>query len=67
MREAIRDLLRDIRGGWDLVFVARGPIVDADFRQIELAIQTLLRRSELWVEPISGTQATNDTSGPQSN
>ncbi|MBC7263868.1 MAG: ribonuclease P protein component [Chloroflexi bacterium] len=54
MREAIRHAMRHIPGGWDMVFVARGPIRDADFQQIELAIHALLRRSELWVEPIGG-------------
>ena len=47
MREATRLRQGDIKEGWDLVFIARNPIRDADFNQVDQAVQQLLRRAGL--------------------
>ncbi|MFC2015779.1 ribonuclease P protein component [Chloroflexota bacterium] len=47
MREVVRLRMQrdDIAGGWDVVLIARRPIVGATFEQIEEAIGLLLRRA----------------------
>ena len=52
MREAVRLRLREgvIAAGWDVVLIARRPIRDASFRQVDQAIGLLLRRAGLMVE-----------------
>jgi ribonuclease P protein component len=49
MREAARIKLQrgEVAGGWDIVFIARRPIVDASFQQVDEAIGLLLRRAGL--------------------
>jgi ribonuclease P protein component len=47
MREATRLHLGDIKEGWDLVFIARNPMREASFGQVEQAVQQLLRRAGL--------------------
>jgi len=48
MREAVRLSLQHIETGWDLVFIARATITEADFREVEAACAALLRRAGLW-------------------
>ena len=48
MREAIRVRVDRIPSGWDTVFIARAPIVEAAFAEIEAASESLLRRAGLW-------------------
>ena len=49
MREAVRVRLQkhEIDAGWDLVFIARRPIRDASFDQVDEAIGLVLRRAGL--------------------
>jgi ribonuclease P protein component len=49
MREAVRIRLqkREIARGWDIVFVARHPIVTATYQQVDEAIGLLLCRAGL--------------------
>jgi len=47
MREATRLRQGDIKEGWDLAFIARKPIREADFKQVDLAVRQLLRRAGL--------------------
>lgn len=47
LREAVRRDLERIAPGWDLVFVARAPIAEADFEAIALAVRELLGRAGL--------------------
>jgi ribonuclease P protein component len=49
MREAVRLRLRkgEIAAGWDVVFIARRPIQDVSFSQVDEAIGLLLRRAGL--------------------
>jgi ribonuclease P protein component len=48
MREAIRVRTEQIAPGWDTVFIARVPIVEAAFGEIEAACESVLRRAGLW-------------------
>lgn len=47
MREAVRPRQEDIEEGWDLVFIARNPIREASFKQVDQAVRQLLRRAGL--------------------
>ena len=49
MREAVRGKLQKgkIAAGWDVVFIARRPIRDASYHQVDEAIGLLLRRAGL--------------------
>jgi ribonuclease P protein component len=47
MREATRLHQGDIEEGWDLVFIARNPIREVSFKQVDQAVQQLLRRAGL--------------------
>jgi ribonuclease P protein component len=49
MREAVRTRLQkqEIARGWDIVLIARRPIVTASFQQVDEAIGLLLRRANL--------------------
>lgn len=47
LREAVRRELERIALGWDLVFVARAPIAQANFEAIVLAVRELLSRAGL--------------------
>lgn len=46
----MRDFIRIIPDGWDLVVLARRPIVDAEYGQIQAGLQTLLRKAGLLVK-----------------
>jgi ribonuclease P protein component len=47
MRSALQPLLNQIPAGWDLLFIARSPILEADFQSLQQAIESLLFRSLL--------------------
>jgi len=47
MRASLSLLMKNIQPGWDLVFLARKPIVSADFDQIITAEYQLLKRAGL--------------------
>ncbi len=47
MREAVRPKLAHISGGWDLVLIARAPLRNATFYQVDQAVTQLLRRAGL--------------------
>lgn len=47
MREATRLRQRDIQEGWDFVFIARNPIREVNFEQVDQAVGQLLRRAGL--------------------
>ena len=51
MREAVRLRMKDIPGGWDMVFIARRPIQNADFHRISEAVEDLLVRAGLFKAP----------------
>ncbi|HEX8990828.1 MAG TPA: ribonuclease P protein component [Anaerolineales bacterium] len=47
MREAMRTLIPSLGTGWDIVCVARPPLLDCDMFQVREALLTLLRRAGL--------------------
>ena len=47
MRAAIQPLLADLLPGWDLILIARRPILEADYSQVQAALLQLLQRSSL--------------------
>lgn len=47
LREAVRLRHDSIEPGWDLVFIARGPIRGATFQTVDGAVAQLLRQASL--------------------
>ena len=45
LREAVR--IRSLNGGWDAVFIGRRGIERATFREVDRAVENLLRRSRI--------------------
>ena len=50
LREAIRPNLPSIQPGWDCLFLARRPMLDTPFPNLQSAVTTLLRQAHLWKE-----------------
>ena len=57
LREAVRLCYRHITPGWDLVWIARPPILEAGFQEIAAAVEGLLRRAQVWQAPQEGQDA----------
>jgi ribonuclease P protein component len=53
LREVIRLMQPHIQPGWDMVFIARSPITQADYHEIEAACARLLQRAQLLTEDTS--------------
>lgn len=51
MKEAVRIHFDEVAPGWDMVFIARPPIVRADFVMVERAILRLLERAGVLLKP----------------
>jgi len=47
LREAMRDFLPVIKPGWDMIAIARMPLLSADFQFVQQALQGLLQRANL--------------------
>ena len=47
LREVTRLRHERIRPGWDIVFIARAPCSEANFGEIDRAVEELLRRASL--------------------
>jgi len=47
LREAARNLYRDVAGGWDLVLVARTPVTAARESEVRTVLGVLLQRADL--------------------
>ena len=47
LREALRPLAGQVPGGHDLMFIARGPMVQAGQSEVNAAVRLLLRRAKL--------------------
>jgi ribonuclease P protein component len=50
IREAVRSRLDGIAGGWDVVFIARAPLAEASFQEVDQAVAQLLGRANLQAE-----------------
>jgi ribonuclease P protein component len=51
LRESIRPLIPGINPGWDLVVLARKPMVNARFDEVETALIDLLTQANLLEKP----------------
>ena len=47
IREAVRPLVPNVRPGWDVLFLARYALAEAEFLQAQGAVNLLLQRSRL--------------------
>ena len=47
IREAVRPLVPNVRPGWDVLFLARHALAEAEFLQAQGAVNLLLHRSRL--------------------
>jgi ribonuclease P protein component len=47
LRESIRPLIPSLSPGWDILLVARTPLVAAAFQDVQAVVQLLLRRAGL--------------------
>jgi ribonuclease P protein component len=47
LREAFRPILVDVRGGWDLVVIARTALLDAEWPAVQAAARSLVKRAGL--------------------
>ena len=48
LREAMRTLLASIHPGWDLILIARHPLPEATYLQVQAALSQLMRRANLF-------------------
>jgi ribonuclease P protein component len=58
IREAVRLKLSSIKPGWDLVWIARPAIVEADYAAVSKAVDDLLARSRLLEPPPAASNET---------
>ena len=61
MREATRLLIPSIKPGFDLVFIARRPIAQAAYEEIERGLEHLLMKADLLTGQPAYSQAPTDT------
>jgi len=47
LRESVRPLLPLLSSGWEVVLIARGPLANAAFQDVQSAVAGLLRRAGL--------------------
>ncbi len=47
LRETIRPIYPAISPGWDIILLARKPMIACDYQQVETAVRTLLRKAGL--------------------
>jgi ribonuclease P protein component len=50
IRAAVRPMLTHIKPGWDVIFIARKPVLQAEFQALVSAMDILLKRANLFVE-----------------
>lgn len=51
LREALQRCLGEARGAWDVLVLARAPVLEADFGEVEQAVRELLRRAHVLGDP----------------
>ena len=62
LREATRVRLPSIKSGFDLVFIARRPITQAAYEEIEQSLEHLLMKADLFIGQPAHSQAPIHTS-----
>ena len=50
LREVVRQNLDHISAGWDCVLIARRPLPDQTFAQVNQTISGLFKRAHLWID-----------------
>lgn len=53
LREALRPRLSEIKPGWDLILIARQPLLAASFQALQASLEVLLHRGQLYREHAS--------------
>jgi ribonuclease P protein component len=48
LREAVRRDIQRIASGWDMVFIARQPVTEADYGEVVTAVREVLGRAGVW-------------------
>jgi ribonuclease P protein component len=48
LREAIRQVYPRLVSGYDVIVIARAPMIEAEVVQIAAALSEVLRRAKLW-------------------
>jgi ribonuclease P protein component len=48
LREAIRQVYPRLASGYDVIVIARAPIIEAEVAQIAAALSEVLRRARIW-------------------
>ena len=60
MREAVRQYMPCVCGGWDVLLVARSRARGATFKEIERAVADLIQQSRLWIDSAAATPTAGD-------
>lgn len=47
LREALRPLVEQLASGWDIVFVARRPLLEANWEDLGTAVRSLIEQADL--------------------
>ena len=55
LRAAMHSRLPALRSGWDVVLIARKPLMEAGFNELQSALDQLLRRANLFTTAQNGT------------
>ena len=50
LREIIRHNIRHIKPGYDLIFLARVPITEIEYKELEKNVKYLLKKSGVWID-----------------
>jgi ribonuclease P protein component len=53
LREAMQQVYPQLALGYDLIVIARAPIIEAEFAQIVTALGEVLRRAKVWPVEVS--------------
>lgn len=50
LREIVRPLISAIQPGWDIILLARRPVANATYNEIQSAVISLLKQADLLIE-----------------
>jgi ribonuclease P protein component len=63
LRSAVQPVLSELQTGWDIVLIARQPLVKASFQQAQSALMALMQRAKLLNDERSGKNQTGERAG----
>ena len=49
LRDSFRPMIPCVKSGYNLIFIAREPVVQESFHNIEKTMRNLLRKADLWI------------------